>query len=823
MRGLRQGTVYVLVIFSFILALASTLIYLPSNTPYSPWNTGAYGLSWLLEDGFTPVLTAGPGGCNKTILVLLNRYLPSPQVDNLTELATCGARIIILDQSGYSLPILDKLGIRVVFTRHRVMDQLYNGGERWIPAGLVNLSRTIRIAVPNATYIEAETRPDLFEARTSGFAYVDMDDNGYFSTQDEMGSYIVAAGWRTGRGEVVLIPSTLYAANRYVGYGGNKVFLEWISNGTKREVFLPSINPGRIDIVKYHIYTWTHKQNASLTWILALTAAATLSYLWGMQYVDRDGKDKKKAVTLLLLLSAAPFIAEALLARNYAFIIPPAIGFAAAPFDPLIALSLAIGMATASLVLSVWYTVIYIAILAPLAIMLYRGDGQGIIGPRILGLLILQAVLSLVAFIYPPIIAPIALASILMVTLSLTVYTMVTRHVSIVPIKSSIEAYVGSAISLGLAVETQALVKVKVSGDSVGKESLIGSTGVMEVEYTPVHSGAHTLRLDVSVKDVWELTWRKLQPINIKINVLPQSYKMLARAGALLAGPGPGDLLSKLSVTLLVHREEIEGELEAISGEELLAVAKGVGGDWGEEGQGGPGIISRIIKEYLEGLGGLKARLGEYIGVREYVPSDDPRNIHWKKSLGILKLVSKEYVTPMEQESGAPFGGRGGLFVLASLDCTWSIELDYVLTRILGILVSQTTRNPEANFTLILYARGKTLVLDGPVKAVLELLYKALRDNPLELKYEYRSINTYMSPEEIRYMVNGNREPPIEALLTSFLEDSRVILESLRKTGLKPPMDYTVIHCKPSSARASFIVYSLSQAGYRYQKEVALT
>ena len=817
---MKQGSVYVLVLFSFILALASTLIYLPSNTPYSPWNNGGNGLSSLLGSGFKPVIKAGPVDCNKTIIVLMNGFLSTSEINNLSYLAICGSRIILLDRNGYSIPILDKLGIRVVFTEHQVMDQIYNTGERWIPVGYVNTSIPLRIAVPNATYIDAKTKPDFLEARTSRFAYVDLDDNGYFSTQDKMGSYIIAAGWRTGRGEVILIPSTLFTVNKYIGEVNNRVFLAWLSNGTTGELYLPSIEPARVDIVKYYLYIWTYEKSASLTLVLSLTAGVVLTYLWGLQYIDRSHRNRR-VIIFALLLSAIPFLVESFLSGNYLLLTPLAIALSTIPLDLLPATSFMVSMAMASFVLSPWYMMIYLVILAPLALIVRKSEGQGLIGPRMIALLVLQATLSLIAFIYPPIIAPLAIASIAMIVASIAVYTTLTRHVRVEPIKNKVEAYIGSPISLGLAVETRGPVIVKVKGDGLENERKMGSTGLMDVEYTPKHTGNHTLRLNTYVTDKWGVTWRVLEPFNIRVNVLPQAYKMLTRAGALLAGPGPGDLLSKLSVTLIVHKEELEGQVEVVSGEELAVLAAGEGGERGGEGRGGPSIISRIVKEYFEGLGGLKARLGEYIGVREYIPTDDPRNIHWKKSLGILKLVSKEYVTPMEQEAGTPLGGRGGLFVLASLDCTWSVELDYVLTRILSILVGQATRNPEARFTLILYTRGKTLVLDGPVKAVLELLYKALRDNPLELKYEYRSLNTYMSPEEIKYMANGNHEPPFEALLSSFLADSRIILEALRKTGLKPPMDFTVIHCKPLSTRASFIVYSLSRAGYRYQKEVA--
>ncbi|MEB3845475.1 MAG: DUF58 domain-containing protein [Desulfurococcales archaeon] len=822
---MSYNVVYVLIAFSFILAATSALLYFPSTTPLSPWNTGGNGLSSLVNNlGFKPVLNPEPGTCNTTILVPLTQELSDSQALNLSQLATCGARIVIADSNGYSRPLLEKLGIYVGFTDYQVMDEVSKYKSRWIPVGTIDASTRLRIAVPNATYIEVYTKPDVLEAKTSRYSYVDVDGDGYYTTQDDMGSFTVAVGWRAGKGVVILVPSVTFLSNRYIHAADNTAFLEWVSNGTSREIMLSTANQTVVDTVKYYMYVWTHKQSTDLAWILVFAVSSILTFLWGVTYIPRrSNRSLIKTVLLTATLASIPLVLEAVETGRYTYLLAPLLSLATVSLDPVIPVSVAVGEAASSLLVSRWGTLAYLAVMMFVSEIMMKNEGQGIIGPRVLGLLVLQAALSLVAFIYPLIIPPLAVVSILMIALAILVYLAVTRHVRIGLFKRSIEAYAGSPVNIGLSVETRYPVVLMVSGEGVSKTVQLDSPGLIDLEYTPDHTGTRTLRIKAVATDTLGLTWRDLGYVMVRMNVLPQSYRMLAKAGALLAGTGRGDLLAKLSVTLVLHSEQLRGKMKVASGGELAGLAGGLGGTKGGSGRGlhggGSRLIAGIIREYLEGLGELEARIGDYMGVREYVPGDDPRNIHWKRSLSIQRLTSKEYATPGGSGSSSWSAGRGGLFLLACMECSWSTDLDYLLTRILSVLVNQSERNPESRFTLLLHTESKTLILDGTVMAVLELLYRTLRENPLELKYEYQSLNTYLSRGEIEYMLENNAEPPYKVIATSFLIDHEAITRVLHEARIEPPMDFAVVHCKPASSRASFLVYTLSRAGYRYVRE----
>jgi hypothetical protein len=96
------------------------------------------------------------------------------------------------------------------------------------------------------------------------------------------------------------------------------------------------------------------------------------------------------------------------------------------------------------------------------------------------------------------------------------------------------------------------------------------------------------------------------------------SRRLYARSPGGLAGLGPGRGVSS--------GDEVVNEIAA-----LMA---------------GPSVYTPALR---------RRRIGEYVSARLYVPGDDPRTIHWKKSLKLQELVVKEYA----EETGPSRGARG--------------------------------------------------------------------------------------------------------------------------------------------------------------------
>jgi hypothetical protein len=73
------------------------------------------------------------------------------------------------------------------------------------------------------------------------------------------------------------------------------------------------------------------------------------------------------------------------------------------------------------------------------------------------------------------------------------------------------------------------------------------------------------------------------------------------------------------------------------------------------------GKIQAAISYYAS-----KAQRGDYSGVREYEPGDNPKMIHWKKSLR-RELLEDLYVKIYSAEQVGGGGGAGTRVILADL------------------------------------------------------------------------------------------------------------------------------------------------------------
>ena len=810
------NTVIPLLLFALIITSFSALAYLPSTTPYSPWNTGGNGLSTLYrETHSTPTGNLTRETCSTTIILVLNKPIPPEQASIISNSVKCGSTLIIGDTQGYSTPILRDLGLTIAFHEAQVMDQISSHNNRWQPKTIVMGS--YNIVVPNATYIQPTTKPTLLQAWTSPYAYADLDGDGYLSPGDPVGRYTLLAGWRVGRGRLILIPSTLYFTNNYIRLQDNLQLIKTLSHPGRTIIYTPTLNPSMLDRVKLGLAHWMTRSNRDLTWIITLASSTALTYLWASRYIDKGRGSKTKNI-IILLLSAAPYLIDSTLTDSLTYGIAPLILLPLLPYTtPYISYATALALSSATL--SPAYSAAYIILLLIISTLTKQREGQSILGPSSQNILLLQAVNSLLIFIYLPIITSITTAILLFLLIPAAVYTVTLRKIVVEEVNAPQETYTGIPINIIIAAHSPSPATIYVRDMEATLEYGIQGDARLNIPYKPSHTGLNKVTLRIIATDPLGYSWRTLGTWTVAINVLPQAYKILARAESILSGRGGGELLSKLSMTLLLNMEELNARPIIASEKQLEEIAGYAAGEGGGEGLGGRvhGLIRGIIREYLEGTTGMKARLGDYMGVREYVPGDDPRNIHWKKSLGILRLVSKEYTDTATESTAGAFGMGGEDILLACLDCTGNTELDILVTRTLKRLVDTATIDPDAPYNLILHTYNTTMILQGTVTAVLNLLYNTLRKNPLAVKYKYDSPNTYLTRDEIHYIETGEPNDTLDTLLTSLATESKNIIQALLETGLRPPKQFTVLHCKAASTRASFIVHSLVNAGYTYQ------
>ncbi|MCE4600956.1 MAG: DUF58 domain-containing protein [Desulfurococcales archaeon] len=810
---MRVSIVSMIIPLIVVLSLLSGLLYAPSPTPYSPWNEGPSGTSLLLSN-----LSATPTGdlderlCNSTVVIVLRENMTRHDVNWTQGLLECGSRIVLGDSKGHSLDLLNSLGLLASYTNATILDEVAKYRYRWILETRVSLnSREYVLAVPNVTYTSISPDPDFLAARTSPYAYVDLDGNGYYSVNEPMGSYYVVMGYRVGNGTLILVPSTLYFTNKYMNISDNLEFLQAIANGSKIYIYTGSLGLSSMDRVKGALYKWASSRG-SYSWMIALLASAAVTIPWSYGYIDR-GRVRRTAFLITFTLALIPYFIEGVRDNNILYLVPVIVPAIIYPFWPVASIGLAASLSLVATGMNPFYIAFYLALLL-VASSIYRVEvGQGILGSTTIAVLALQAANLLPVIVYPRIVLGITVASLVYLAIAIVSFITVLRPVIVEEIRAPKEAYLGSPVSIEFKLKAPHDLKYYLAASPVFKKGILAGDKSIHYKFTPSHLGVNRIVLDIYISDLTGFAWKSLGSYTIEVNVLPLTSKMLEKAGTLLAGLGESDLLSQVSMAILIRIEETGEGLIVARGEELERVAEEAGRMGG--GGGLSGFLARMVEEYIEATRRAVSRVGTYFGAREYTYGDSIKDIHWKKTLSKLRLVSKEYRGGFEGGGGGPLGG-GNLLLITDLECTDNSELDSVLMRTLNILVNISSRNPETPFNLLILTKRYGIILRGASIAVLNLLYKTLREQPIGSLYKYKSVNRYLSAKEIEFLTSEEAPGVAKTISEVFLRDVRGVLEALASNDLLPPLRFSLFHCRASASWASFLIHALINSGYRY-------
>jgi len=809
MKPGRTMLLPLLALFIVSVSALSALLYIPTTTPFSPWNTGGDGLSELLDKlGATPVRGLSSVDCGSTVILVPLRLLSSEEVEELKRLVDCGSTVIVGDSKGFSAPLLEALGISAVF-EGPVMDEIGKLRYRWVLRTEVGGTLNLTAVIPNASAVSVQPKPDAVYAYTSRYAYLDLDGDGFYSVGEPMGSFLVLAGWRIGRGAVVLISSSLFFTNDYIGLGGNLELLSGISSDGRLYLYTEPLDLPPLDRLKESLHTWSTARPHLLTLAASAALSAVATFAWFSANTVK--RVKREEAALYALLASAPYVAAALTDSFHLILVPPVL-LSSALVAPNVALLLSIPAALISAGLSHVYSPLYALIVVLAGRHLEVSEGKNFLGSSSLSLLALQAANGITLLIYPQLAAAIIAASMAVVGLAATFYAVYLRDVVVEPLATGGEVYVGSVIRLGFAVSTPRRVLCIVGrGRSVVEIS--GSGGEVTTDIAVEHAGINRIALSLSATDPWGFAYRDFGIFTFEFNALPATAKLLEKAGHLLGRIGGGAQIAEISLLVLERFEEV-GKAVPIPGERLkeaLRYPRRGAGQWFST------FLRRLVDEYIASRELKKSRIGGYVGVRMYEPGDPFKAVHWKKSLSKQMLVSKDYAASGEiRGSGAGSTAAGRLIVIANLDSSNPLDLDSVLASLLHFIVDAASRSPNANLDIVLISGPYSAVLRGSAVGILSLLYEALSKNPPEAVYSYESINRYTAPEEFEYMHKLGGQS-LKTVLAALDASVKTVVETLTEAGYRPPQVYTLIHSKATSTWASYVIFTLNSLGYVYR------
>lgn len=223
--------------------------FYPSHADFRPANPDWNGLSevageWRVTrlDSLT-LLPAGPRG---TALVVIP-YRPVSQVDvaRINRYLTDGGVVVLLDDFGFANQVLGGLGLRVRFAGPPLLDPLFKYKNRWLPkiTDVAILPPGSTVILNHATAL-SETSGMAVAARSSAYAFLDLNNNGVADPREPRGPFVTAAWTKVGGGVLFVASDPSFLINGMIGLGDNRQFARQILRfaGERPRVLLDEVH-----------------------------------------------------------------------------------------------------------------------------------------------------------------------------------------------------------------------------------------------------------------------------------------------------------------------------------------------------------------------------------------------------------------------------------------------------------------------------------------------------------------------------------------------------------------------------------------------------
>ena len=807
MRG-REAKAVLSLLAILALVLTFTFIeYAPTTTDYSIYNYGWNGLSKITELGskiLTDYESLSDLGNDTAILLIPQKELSRDEIEALTEYLLRGGLVIVADDTGIINDALNKLigGIRI--TNLTVLDPAFKYRSQLIPKINITIDNTSLVAYANVpSSLDIISDAWVVIGTSSKFSYLDLNNNLTKEIEEPQGPFPIIAYASCGSGKIFVIADSDIFINSMMELGNNLLLKLIVSN---RTLFLDvsHLRLSPLDRVKLGIFTVKEKVH-ELTLVTILVALSVVASLVQTPWVGRP-----KPVLYFSSLYIAAF------AALYAFLskTPTSLVFT---LTPLLVMAGNTRLSTSLIAVTILYLgrdPLFLMSMLPM-IALYPlnfnptlrvGDLREFLGTAA------QNVVKVIVVLIPSILlSPTSLLAYILIAFSLITWCLgkylELGKVSIEPPREDVIAIVGKRISIDFGIRSKTPIRIYVLTKGYVKVHEVQGETLLTVPYTSVRLGYQDLLVSVVTEDLDGLAVRRFRYV-IKVNVVPS-----------------------VKVAIKIVETGLKGIIEVIggplggaySGRTLKAGRGGTG--FGIRGAGlggevGAEVIRGVRYVRIHPRAQLKKRRGEYFGTRYYVPGDDIKMIHWKKSASKGELVVKEFVVGGVSGGG---GGAGGLVMFIDLIASSPEELDRLAYTSLATLVKKAVTGPEDEVvTFFVLPNDRLEIIHGRAIDVLAAIVNMFKKRNIYTEFNYISMGKALSHEKLVKLMEMDISLVKAAKKVSEKFTNRIlgILSTLR---INSPVTFTIINGKPTAFRYSYLKYKLSELGHQYVAPKVLT
>ncbi len=395
------------------------------------------------------------------------------------------------------------------------------------------------------------------------------------------------------------------------------------------------------------------------------------------------------------------------------------------------------------------------------------------------------------------------------------------------------EVYVGdrSSINIDLRTPNNSLI-LAIYGDRYYLYRSRGY-GTISIPMDSSMVGRFTSRLLIYVFDARGIARFELLNRNISYTIKPSYQKILAKMSSRSKFFYKHLVIEPFVKTRLYFLEYSQGEVEAVSYKgfrEILTKREGllaqiIRGLMSLENIEFEGMLGKLGRKY--GSGHLRASMtGEYRGIRQYVPGDKLKNIHWKKTITYNRLMIKEYASggTIQVKSTVK---KIGLVLVVDITSMNLYELNEILSSFFQLISRLTGDNPLMKILVFVIEADTMLSLEGNAITIAELLGKAVMRSKLFSYISYVPIGHNPSHKEIKELIKWkDKNLLVRFIIQQSFNFAISFMKLLVKNNVLPPRNIIIVSGKLTAFRTGVLHYYLSENGYSvnlilpYQMEV---
>ncbi len=623
------------VFITVLVLLATAPLYVisltPTLTPYSPFNTHWNGYSLASSNwGGTQVLSPLEVKLNpkeNTYIIVPQKPVSTEEANALRSFVLNGGVLIVLsDKSEPANRLLEELGCTT-----RLSGSILRDPIRYLKTPELAKARTPSPAPNNTLLLDVATVVEPGEnttilCMTSPSAFVDVDENGYYTPGEPKGMFPIVVSERLGMGRVVVVGDPDIMVNKVIETSRENAALLGRVIGSRKPLFdVGHLNQTLHGVLKARLFHYSRIMRGS--GLLPLIVLA-----WFAPLVIGGGRislSKKDVVAAIAVLALSVMIVL------YSGNTQTSLTLLASSLASLLLAGLQASILLQMIVASSFSMLASILLLPLLLFSFYRSPQDSRRTMWYAGIASVS-----IAWAYPRILA--FTISILILWVASTLYSRI--------LASSLEAVVSSGEKLTAMMDS--VVTIVIKGRSKRSFTVTGvveapSKMLVEPKRISTRVGENGGIIKLRVKSA--IAGKRL----LKLHVVVSEPLGLGKTSCVIEVPITVEPLHRIALRIAM----------ALLGETREAP--------------GTSMLLSLLQEPMKTLATPRTiPLGDLVGARDFIPGDDPRLIHWKKTASRSKLIV------VERQSTA--GHRS--IVLADLTHWGEEDFDLLLYSLLYVL-----------------------------------------------------------------------------------------------------------------------------------------